>query len=680
MKRHILSYISVLAFIMFSLTSCEEMQGSTNLRLRFTTSGLERSIGREVISPDGQSLAITGYVVSGSGPNDNTFSVSTASSQVDINGLVIGTWEITVTGTNQQGTAIATGSVTHHLTTSDNTVEVVLDEFIGSGHVNIGFSWSDPDFPAIGLELRLKPQFGTDQIITEGKTVNAANASARYQATLPTGSYDLSFTLSSAGTRIAGGVVAIRILDGFTSAKEISIVVDKQTPEATGLLISSDIAEPVEGVIEGFEDPILPNQQVTAMFRHDSGGGAGTLTVDWYLDGVLLGSGNTIDFLTHSGSHRLDAMARTTCLGSVGSATLPFRASVEAMDGVPVIVSDISQGDVDPEGFPYRLSGVSATAFLRDGRVLVASAAGLQLCEIRDDRLVILNNFTSTPGFNATADPFPVDNISDILVDTLDNVVITTARSTGTVVCYRYDAAGKTIVKIGAFQSVEGVPWGSTITNTAVDLGSNRLHVVDPAKRKLHYATYTSESVGDLRSVSIAASPGANHIAVKPDGSHLVIACADSGSFQTYLVSQLADGISILLDTNTSVGQAVDAAWFATWPVGDILHVNLSDGLYLYGPPDGGGTVWQKGNKISTGISSIQGIAYDGTYGNCWMLEGPTQPEVSASVLVAGVPVSFTGSTSTGSFAATGISISPKGNFIAISGNDRLMLMRISDS
>ena len=680
MKRHILSIVSVFLLIILSLTSCEEMQGSTNLRLRFSTAGLERSTSREVISPEGQSLAITGFVVSGSGPNDNTFSVSTASTQVDINGLVIGTWDITVTGTNQQGTAIATGSASHHLTTNDNTVEVVLDQFIGSGFVNIGFSWGDPDFPDIDLELRLKPQDGVEQIITEGKIIHPTTASARYQATLPSGSYDLSFSLTSSGNRIAGGVFAIRVLDGYTSAKEITIIVDKQTPEATGLLITNGIAEPIEGSIQGISGSILPHQQVTALFQHSSGGGPGPITVDWYLDGVSLGSGNSIDFSTYSGSHRLDAVARTSSLGSVGSATHPFRASVESMDGVPVIVSDISHGDVDPSGTPYRIAGVTATAFLRDGRMLIASSAGLQLCEIREDRLLVLKNFTSAGGMSATSDPFPVANISDIIVDTLDNIIITTSRSSGTVVVYRYDAVAKTIVKIRAFESSVSAPWGTGVTNTAIDFGANRFHLVDPATRRLYHATYTGDEVSDLQHNSLAASPAASHVAIKGDGSRLVVACAENSSFQTYQISPATGGLNVAQDSNTNVGQTVGADQFIVWPVEGILHVNLADGLYLFGPPTAGGSSWGQGDRISTGATAIHGIVYSGMSDACWMLEGSTQRKVTKAELISGVPIIYTGDTSVGSFAATAISISPKGNFLAISGENRLMLMRISDN
>lgn len=681
MKQYRLYILSLVLLTIFSFAACEEMQNSTTLRLRFSPSTLGRATGRDVISPEGQGLAITGYVVSGSGPNDNTFSVSTASSQVDINGLVIGTWDISVTGLNQQGTTIATGSVTHHLTTSENTVEVALDEFSGEGFLDIGFSWNDPNYPDIELDLRLKPQNEAEQVVTTGKSIHPSSATARYQTTLDTGSYDLSFTLRSGGTRIAGGVVAIRILDGFTSAKEITIIVDTQTPEATGLLINSAIVEPVDGTIQGLPDPVLPLQQVTAQYVHNRGGGASPLSVDWYLDGEHLGNGTSVDFSTHSGEHRLDAVARTQLLGSVGSATYPFRASVETLGGTPLMISDLSQGDVDSSLTPYRLNGVSAAAFLRDGRLLTASSTGLQLCEIVHDSPEVVRDFTST-GNPLNTEPYPVIGVTDILVDTIDDIVITTARESGIVVVYRYNRLNDDLERIRTFAHATGAPWEGSVINAAIDQASNRLYLVDPAYRSLYHCSYTAQAVGDLAFNSIAASVDANHLALSADGTRLTIASlgGESATIQTFQVSEQLDGLQILLETNFSLGTTVPPDMLKAWPVQEVMHVNLSDGLYLFSPPTSG-QQWIQGNRFDTGTDTVRDIVYDASNNTCWTIEGPNTPNVRTWELIFGVPTtSSAGSTSTGTFVPTDICRSPAGDLLATCGGQRLMILRISDN
>jgi len=678
MKRQRQYIIVILLLAVCAFTACEDARGSTTLRLRFSSGILGRSETREVISPEGQSLAITAYTVSGTGPHDNSFSVSTNSTQVDINGLVIGTWDTAVTGVNQQGKALAHGSVSHLLTTRDNTVEVSLDEFIGSGFVDLDFHWTDTEYPDIQFDLRLKPQNGIEQVITTGKTVNPSAGTARYHAELPTGSYDLSFSLSSAGTRIAGGVVAIRILDELTSEKDIAIVVDKLTPDATALNIRSSVAEPVEGDIDGVPSTVLPYQTVGATFIRSKGGGDMPTIVDWYLDGVHLGTSPSIEFSTHTGNHRLDAIARTELLGSVGFATQPFRATVGELDGVPVIVSDITMGDRDENDTPYRLSGITDCAFLRDGRMLIASGEGLQLCEIIQDKLHVVNNFTSSGAtMPPTTDPFPTNGLSDLLVDTADDLVISGARGNGTVAIYRYDNQGKTLNKIGTLTD-EGAPWGSNILNIVADFGANRLFIADPVSKKVHHVTYDATGFGTVGTSSITASADPTHLSIAPDGQSLGIMCASDHSFQVYAISFLMGNILLPNTGDTALAASPPTDLCRIFLLGNVALVNESDGMYLYSVPQSG-KIWTMIRKVSTENRIVGDIACSTTYDAFWRLEGGTNPKVVKGTMSSAVPGYDVGTMPSGSLSATDICHSPRGDFLVINGDNRLMLLRISD-
>jgi hypothetical protein len=637
-----------------------------------------------VISPPGQSLLISGYTVSGTGPNGNTFSVSTNSTQVDINGLIIGTWEIAVTGFNQQGTAMARGTASHHLTTSNNTVEVVLNEFIGEGSVNIGFDWIDPAYPNIALDLKLKAQGGVEETITEGKTLYPASASARYEAVLPTGSYDLAFILYSNGTRIAGGVVALRILDGYTSQEEITILVDQETPEATGLQISTDVVDPVLGTIQGIPATILPNTSVTATFSRGGGGGPGAVMVDWYLDGSHVASGNSIEFSTYTGPHRLDAIAKTEHLGSVGSETLPFRATVESQQGIPVIVSSVTDGELDAQQQPYWLTGITDTAFLRDGRLLIASGDGLQLCEIKKDRLVVLKNFTSTGvATSPQTDPYPTNGITDITIDTVDNIVCTTAQELGTVVLYNYDAAAKELHKIVALDTSSNL-WDGTISNVALNTSLKTLYVVDPVANILHFTTYGTEGLGGFKWFGLFSPEievvDPQRITISSDGSRLGLACPANRTFHTYKLSidPITGNPKVFEELHTTVAANLASGPYDIRIVGNLLQLALEDGLQLYRFPDTG-SEWIQEQKISIDTTRVLDLAFDSTFANCWMLHGGSQPKVAKSTLINGVPIYDDGSMETGPFAALGISYSPKGNFLSLHGDNRLVLLRISD-
>ncbi|MDD2297442.1 MAG: hypothetical protein WCS59_05285 [Sphaerochaetaceae bacterium] len=680
MKKQIYCIVILVLIATFTFTACEETSGSTTLRLRLTT---KKQISR-VISPEGQGLSITGYTVSGNGPNGKTFSVSTHSTQVDITGLVIGAWEIEVKGYNQQGTLIAEGSASHHLTTKNNVVEVVLSDLAGTGTVNIGFSWGDPAYSNITFELKLKPQGEEETTITEGKTVYPSTASARYQATLPTGSYDLSFTLYSDGTKVAGGVEALRILQGCATEGEITIIVDKETPEATGLLISSNIVEPVEGVIQGVEATVLPNTPITATFTKTRGGGPKSVTIDWYLDGTHIASGNSLQFSTYTGAHRLDVVAQTELLGSVGSESKSFRASVESLQGTPFSVLAINDGDYDTNEQEYWLTGVTDIAFMRDGRLFIASSKGLQLCEIKQDSLLVINNFSSTsPETSPLIDRYPTNGITDIVVDTIDDIVCTTARNLGTVVVYKYNASVADLEKIAVFDTTSNL-WGSSITNVDLDTGLNTLYVADSIANRLYYSTYTSESVGDFTSNKLfhldydVINP--TYLTVSSDGQRIAITCPTNNTFHTYKVTRSATLDPIIFpETNNIMAESSAGGPYMAKIVGNLLQVVMEDGIHLYSPPVSG-KYWIYEHKLSDDNSPVQNVCYDSSYSKGWVIHGGSQPHVAKVSLYNGCPTYDSGITATGIYQPTDIAYSPKGNFLSISGNDQLRLLRISDN
>ncbi len=679
MKRNMFYSVCLLLILVIVLVACEETTGSTTLRLRLTSANQ----GSRVLSPEGQGLAITGYTVSGNGPNDKTFSISTNSTQVDINGLVIGTWELTVKGFNQQGTPIAEGSTTHHLTTKDNVVEVSLTDLQGTGTVNIGFTWGDPTYPNITLDLKLKPQGGVEESITEGKTIYQTTASARYQATLPTGSYDLSFTLYSDGTKVAGGVEAIRILQGCSTEGEVSIIVDKETPEATGLLIKSDIVEPVEGLITGLDDTILPNTVTTASFSKTKGGGPKPVTVDWYLDGTHIASGNSIDFSTHTGPHRLDVVAQTELLGSVGSESKSFRASVESLQNVPFSVMAINNGDYDSNDQEYWIAGITDIAFMRDGRLIISSSKGLQLCEIKRDSLIVLKNFASTStNTSPHIDRYPTNAITDLVVDTADDIVCTTASTLGIVVLYKYNAETPDLEKIAVFDTTNS-SWVGEITNADLDTSFNTLYVVDSSNKQLYYGGYTSEGVEELSSYTLFCLDheiiNPTRIKVSSTGGRLAVACPINNTFHTYMISRSPTLQPILFpETNNVVATSLAEGPYDIQIVGNLLQVFMDDGIHLYSPPITGRS-WVYENKISTEDSPVLDVCYDSTYTMGWVIHGGNESYVANISLYNGSPIYEPGTMSTGSFTPTEIAYSPKGNFLSIGGHDQLMLLRISD-
>ncbi len=678
MKKSTIFKIGLLLLLLLSLLGCAEEKGVAILRLRM--SPLPEN-GR-TLYPEGQGLTITGYTVSGEGPNDSKFSVSTNSSLVEINGLTVGTWDLEATGYNQQGTPIAKKEVTHHLTARDNFVEVVLSELVGEGSVDIGFYWNDINFPEVDFKLELRSQEGDYETVKSGLTVSQTTASARYNATLPCGSYDIAFTLYSQNEKLAGGVEALRILDGCSTTGDISIVVNKEASEPTGLRIMSNVVEPVGGVIEGLPDIIPPNTETTVSFSRTHGGGLKNLEIAWFLNGTYLGNSNPFSFSTHTGTHRLDALVKTELLGSVGTVSKTFRASVEANNGEPCPVSLVSDGEKDSSGEDYWLTNLTDFKFLHDGRLLLASSKGLQLCEIRCDSLQVVDTFVGTGG-NVSIDQYPTAGITNILVDPYENIVITTAKDLGIVVFYHYDSNSASLEKIKAFAPSSG-GWGSSITNTAIDPLFKTYFVVDRSSKRAYLGTYSSEEVIEETSIKLSDYdyPLSNptSIDLSPDGSRLVLSCPSNRSFHSFQVTRHHTGNIYLgsesaINVSSNLGEGPHGAAI----IGNVAQLIMEGGLHLFSI--GGGEIsWTHVRKVSEGSLPVSDICFNSAKTKEWIVQEGNTSYISSMNLYNGAPTDCSTSTPLPSFQGKIIDSSPLENFLAVGNSNKLMLFRIGDN
>lgn len=524
--------------------------------------------------------------------------------------------------------------------------------------------------------LKLKPQGEAEVDVSALVDLNEQTATARYYSYLATGSYDLIFNLLSDGEIIGGGVVVLRVLDGKTSSKEISLVIDKESSEATGFVIKSSVSEPVRGTIEGMSALILPNSNTTATFNYSGGGGIGSLSYRWFLDGEQLSSSSpSVTFKTFSGSHRLDVVVQSPNLGSVGGFSFPFRASVAGREGVPVTVSDISNGQRDPYNNVYKLDGIKTAAFLRDGRLLIASNSDLQLCEVKKDQLVVLKSYAQSS--------YPVGSISSIVVDTLDDIVVTTSKTTSTVAFYNYDKENCTLNLITVLNSQTDKLWNSaSILDAVIDPNANRVFIAstDPSKNKIYFANYNNSFVEPFSSANIASASGGENISINKEGTSLLITKKANSSIYTFAINNKIDGsITILNESSTQLTNTVTTDKFKGYQIGDFIHLNLDDGLYLFNPPNQSSPYWSKAQRISATNNAVYAFCYDSNLNSCWTIENPTERIIAKTNLFSAAPMGNVGSQSLPAINYEALSYSPKGDFLVAVGENRLLLLRIGD-
>jgi len=228
MKKYIWKMIGLVAITSLLCVGCAEQEGTTNLRVRLSDATSSRAIVRDMYAPLGEGLDIYGYILEGTGPNEDSLTLTTNSSQVNINGLVIGTWNLLVTAINQQGTPLATGEKTFQLTTRNNSVEVIIDTLIGSGDLRVDFSWGEEIFDEIDFVLGLQKQGNEAIDVSSAVLVNEQSSSAQYQTTLDAGVYELTYSIYSQGVKLTGGIDIIRILDNKETHAEVALTIKKE--------------------------------------------------------------------------------------------------------------------------------------------------------------------------------------------------------------------------------------------------------------------------------------------------------------------------------------------------------------------------------------------------------------------------------------------------------------------
>lgn len=676
MKRIQTIILLSIAIALMLFISCEEEASTTSLRvyLKDRVSGT-----RELYSPTGESLDIYGYIIEGSGPNDQSLSITSHSPQVEISGLMIGTWNLVVTGVNQQGTPLATGEATFQLTTQANTVEILVDTLYGEGTLQFGLYWGPEVFTGITLEMNIRDQEGVSTDVSSSVTVTSSQSSALFSDQLTAGIYEVHYSVLSNGVVIAGGIDIVRVLDEKLTDVEVTLDVHKETPEATGMNISSSLGSEIEGDIVGIDSLVAPNTQLSATYT-PSNTSSSTYDVTWYLDGVEMSTGDTVDFTTFTGPHRLDAIARGEQPLSVGADTMNFQVSVGDNEGVPVLVNSYSAPVSDEQGSPLFIDSIKDTMFLLDGNLLIAGSAGLQLCDVHQDALEVLGSYTSNNG-GVQSDPYPTLGITSLAYDSSDQMVFTANGTSGLIVAYTYDGITEELTKSDS-ASESDHPWSDNLSNIVLDPITNHLFLLDRDTSQMHVLNYDGGTFTLVLSAALGqffhAIADGEHISISDALDTLIVSSPSNNTFHSYQISYDAQGAPSLMFLSNNLLSSSFGTVERGYVVQDNLHLLTSTGWHLY-TYEGSSLsyLWQE--QIGTVSEAMKEVIYDSTYTQGWVVSEDTGMKVYPVDIYAGVPVFTAGSAALPSLSPLSAARSPQGNYMALAGSSSFNLYRLND-
>ncbi|MFA7642686.1 MAG: hypothetical protein WCY74_05335 [Sphaerochaetaceae bacterium] len=281
------------------------------------------------------------YDITATGPNsDGRFSnVRITNDSFTFQNMSVGTWHFEATAYNADDVQLSSGSLDCIITPSTDTLEILLDERVGSGTFALTCNWNAAQtFGGSTVLFSLSGNNLTEDLLMT-ETVDASTASVTFTTgSIPAGFYTLDVTMECEGTTISGFSEMVAIIDGSQTqtVKELTIGVisDDNTfsiIDTTGTPVSGTIS--VNPVEYGTGDP------VTLTFEPDvlpAGITVADLTYAWYCDGCEIPEAQSeshgIAQVT-PGSCRYDVVVSHTAIGTVGSASITISVA-----SVPSIV------------------------------------------------------------------------------------------------------------------------------------------------------------------------------------------------------------------------------------------------------------------------------------------------------------------------------------------------------
>ena len=291
------------------------------------------------IAPDLE-MSVASYVITGTGPNSDNFSVSITTGSATLNSLTPGAWAISVNALNSSGTVIASGDTTVTIETDQTSnASITVRPIDGNGTLTLSLSWPLDAVTDPSITATLTPQDGTATDITFSMADNTASYS---NSSLPDGYYTLIVNILDGSDTVWTMVEAVRIITEQTTSGSYNLTADDfiVAQGTLDLQIDQDLQNPLIIFFSG-------NYSILALGTEMTVEALASNSVDgyqWYLNGAAIPdaiqSSLTIGNGLTAGKYSLSVIA--VCGSTLSSKSFLFT------------VSDISLNPI-PEHYPYSL-------------------------------------------------------------------------------------------------------------------------------------------------------------------------------------------------------------------------------------------------------------------------------------------------------------------------------------
>lgn len=269
-------------------------------------------------------MNVTGYVLTGSGPDGESFERSTTGGTVRVSELTTGTWTVEAVGSNADGIDIAAGSGQTRVAPGETSqLSVTVTPYDGQGTLSVSVTWPEAEVSSPGVSADLVAADGTVQPLSF--SLEGSGSAFQQPLQTATGYYTLSVQLYDGDAVVAGAAESARIANSATTSGTIAFTDINQPSGDTDIVIDPELDDPLQVTISGAVAELVLAAGMTVSASTANAEGE-TVTYTWYVNGgfVAAGSGLTIGSELPPGAYRLDVVAFTADGSRSGSASHVF--------------------------------------------------------------------------------------------------------------------------------------------------------------------------------------------------------------------------------------------------------------------------------------------------------------------------------------------------------------------
>ncbi|MCF7952753.1 MAG: hypothetical protein K9K78_01570 [Spirochaetales bacterium] len=286
-KRKLTAAVSIALLVcLLTAVSCSQYDAvnSPSGSLHLFIDGTER-VQRDSITPE-ISMSISSYEIEGYGPSGEQFTeVVIGSSEFQKEDLMVGTWSITVTGSNADSIPIASGTAELRINIDETTEALItLLPLEGQGSADITITWPETylENPVVSASLNSYQE----QMIAMESVINE-NSAACSSGDIEEGYYILNLQLLESDHVVWGQSSSLRILAGENTAQEINLTEQDFNASGTAAISLEELLYPPLNVtLNGFSESLVQDSSMNLSLETDSIIDSDcSLSYYWYING-----------------------------------------------------------------------------------------------------------------------------------------------------------------------------------------------------------------------------------------------------------------------------------------------------------------------------------------------------------------------------------------------------------